>query len=64
MDNIKRDVAALKAVNPDDDKLVQARNELKTVTEITDKAANEIMNQSDEIQVVVDKIRENISAGL
>ncbi|MDA0305351.1 MAG: hypothetical protein O3B76_03585 [Proteobacteria bacterium] len=60
---IKQDVSALRAVDPDDDKLVLARGELKTVTEITDKSANEIMNQSDEIHVVIDKIREDLSAG-
>jgi len=63
LDTIKQDVSALRAADPDDDKLVQARGELKTVTDITDKSANEIMNQSDEIHVVIDKIRQDLSAG-
>jgi len=63
METIKQGVAALKAASPEDDKLVQARHELETVTDITDKSANEIMNQSDEIHVVIDKIRQDLSAG-
>jgi len=63
LDTIKQDVSALRATSPEDDKLVQARHELKTVTDITDKSANEIMNQSDEIHVVIDKIRQDLSAG-
>ncbi len=63
LETIKQDVAALKAASPEDDKLVQARHELETVTDITDKSANEIMNQSDEIHVVIDKIRQDLSTG-
>ena len=57
------EVAALKSANPDEDKLPLARHELETVVEITDKAANEIMNQTDEIQIVIDKIRDDIASG-
>ncbi len=56
-------VAALKSANPDEDKLLLARQELETVVEATDKAANEIMNQTDEIQTVIDNIRDEISSG-
>lgn len=63
LETIKQDVAALKTANPEDDKLFQARHELETVTDITDKSANEIMNQSDEIHVVIDKIRQDLSDG-
>ncbi len=57
------EVAALKSANPNEGKLLLARQELETVVEATDKAANEIMNQSDEIQTVIDKIRVEVSSG-
>ena len=57
------EVAALKSANPDEEKLLLARQELETVVEATDKAANEIMDQTDEIQTVIDKIRDEISSG-
>ncbi|NQU59873.1 MAG: protein phosphatase CheZ [Rhodospirillales bacterium] len=60
---IKQQIATLRTANADEDKLVLARDELETVVEITDKAANEIMNQSDEIQKVIDKFRQENSAG-
>ena len=56
-------IAALKSANPDEDKLLLARQELEIVVKATDKAANEIMNQTDEIQTVIDKIRDEISSG-
>jgi len=63
LDLIKQQIATLRTANADDDKLVLARDELDTVVEITDKAAHEIMNQSDEIQNIIDKFREEIAAG-
>lgn len=43
--------------------MLLARQELETVVEATDKAANEIINQTDEIQTMIDKIRDEISSG-
>ncbi len=63
LENIIRKVAALKAANPDDDEIPLARQELATVVEATDTAANEIMNLSEEIQDAADKIRCDISDG-
>ena len=63
LSRIAGEVAALKSANPDEDKLLLSRQELETVVEATDKAANEIMNQTDEIQTVIDKIRVDISSG-
>ena len=63
LSRITGEVAALKSANPDEDKLLLARQELETVVEATDKAANEIINQTDEIQTMIDKIRDEISSG-
>lgn len=63
MDEIRQLAAALKSANPDEDPLVLAREELQTIVGATDKAANEIMDQSDELQVFIDKIREELSNG-
>jgi len=63
LSRIAGEVAALKSANPDEDKLLLARQELETVVEATDKAANEIINQTDEIQTMIDKIRDEISSG-
>jgi chemotaxis regulatin CheY-phosphate phosphatase CheZ len=56
-------VAALKAADPDDDEIPLARQELITVVEATDTAANEIMNLSETIQAAADKIRDEVSQG-
>ena len=63
LEKIIRKVAALKAANPDDDEIPLARQELATVVEATDTAANEIMNLSEDIQDAADKIRGDISDG-
>lgn len=60
-DEIRQLAAALKSANPDEDPLVLAREELQTIVAATDKAANEIMDQSDEIQVAIENIRKDIS---
>ena len=62
LSRINDQISALKSANPDEDKLQLVRQELETVVEATDKAANEIMNQSDEIHTVIDKIRDEISS--
>ena len=63
LEMIIRKVAALKAANLDDDEIPLARQELATVVEATDTAANEIMNLSEDIQDAADKIRCDISDG-
>jgi chemotaxis regulatin CheY-phosphate phosphatase CheZ len=63
LEKIKREVAALKAADPDDDEIPLARQELKTVVEATDTAANEIMNLSENIQAAADKIRGDVAKG-
>ena len=60
-DEIRQLAAALKSADPDEDPLVLAREELQTIVAATDKAANEIMDQSDDIQVAIDNIRKDIS---
>ena len=62
-DPVREKVAKLKAANPDADKLLLARQELETVVESTDAAANEIMNLSDGILAAAEKIRQNQSSG-
>ncbi len=61
LEKITREVAALKAADPDDDEIPLARRELETVVEATDTAANEIMNLSEEIQAAADNIRDEAS---
>ncbi len=63
LEKITREVAALKAADPDDDEISLARQELATVVEATDTAANEIMNLSENIQAAADKIRDDVSKG-
>ena len=63
LEKIAREVAALKAADPDDHEIPLARKELQTVVEATDTAANEIMNLSEEIQAAADKIRDEVSDG-
>jgi len=63
LEKITREVAALKAADPDDDEIPLARQELKTVVEATDTAANEIMNLSETIQDAADKIRDDVAKG-
>ena len=63
LEKITREVAALKAADPDDDEIPLARQELATVVEATDTAANEIMNLSENIQAAADKIRDDVSKG-
>lgn len=63
LERISHEVAALKAANPEEDKIPLARKELEIVVEATDTAANEIMNLSDEIQSAADKIRDEIAKG-
>lgn len=53
----KREIAALKSANADEDRLVLARREIETVVAATDAAANEIMNLSDAVQEVSGKLR-------
>ncbi len=62
-EKIIRKVAALKAANPDDDEIPLARQELETVVEATETAANEIMDLSENIQATTDKIRDDVSKG-
>ncbi len=63
LEKIIRKVAALKAANPEDDEIPLARQELATVVEATETAANEIMNLSENIQAATDKIRDDVSKG-
>ncbi len=63
LEKITREVAALKAADPDDDEIPLARRELETVVEATDTAANEIMNLSETIQDTADKIRDDVAKG-
>ncbi len=63
LEKITREVAALKAADPDEEEIPLARQELATVVEATDTAANEIMNLSEEIQAAADNIRADVSDG-
>ena len=63
LEKITREVAALKAADPEDDEIPLARQELETVVEATDTAATEIMNLSENIQAAADKIRDDVSKG-
>ena len=62
-DPVREKVAKLKSADPDADKMLLARQELKTVVESTYTAANEIMNLSDELLAVAEKIRQGQSSG-
>lgn len=63
LDQIKQEIAALKAANPEEDEIPLAREELGIVVEATDSAANDIMNVSEELQNTADKIRDEIENG-
>ena len=62
-DPVREKVAKLKSADPDTDKMLLVRQELETVVKSTDTAANEIMNLSEELQVVAEKIRQGQSSG-
>lgn len=62
-DPVRDKVAKLKSADPDADKMLLARQELETVVKSTGTAANEIMNLSDELLAVAEKIRQGQSSG-
>lgn len=63
LDPVREKVAKLKSADPDADKMLLARQELETVVESTDTAANEIINLSEGLLAVAEKIRQGQSSG-
>ncbi|MFN3076030.1 MAG: protein phosphatase CheZ [Alphaproteobacteria bacterium] len=59
----KNEIASLRPQTADDDQIVMASNELDAVVEATETATTEILEQSEKLQDVVSRMREECGGG-